>query len=69
MNNTKNIFYKILKLYLPESFVNPITTQFNQKSLNSLCNLGFGCIITGKRRIKTAITGINIPKFPPLLEA
>jgi hypothetical protein len=56
-------------LFIPESFVNPITTQYNQKSLNNLCNLGLGCIIAGKRRISTAITGINIPKFPALLEA
>lgn len=58
-----------LKLYKPESFVNPITTQYNQKSLNNLCNLGFGCIIAGKRRIRTEITGISIPKLPALLEA
>lgn len=46
-----------------------MTTQYNQKSLNNLCNLGFGCIIAGKRRMSTAITGISIPKFPALLEA
>lgn len=49
--------------------MNPITTQYNQKSLNNLCNLGFGWVIAGNRRISTAITGISIPKFPALLEA
>lgn len=58
-----------IKFYQPESFVNPITTQYNQKSLNNFCNLGFGCTITGSRRISTAITGISIPKFPALLDA
>lgn len=37
-----NIQIKFRKLHLPESLVNPITTQYYQKSLNNLCNLGFG---------------------------
>lgn len=49
--------------------MNPIITQYSQKSLNSLCILGFGFLIGGNRRSKTAITGIKTPKFPAELDA
>lgn len=44
-------------------------TQYNQKSLNSLCILGLGFLMGGNRLSKTAITGIKTPKFPAELEA
>lgn len=53
---------------LPEA-VNPIKTQYNQKSLNSFNNRLFGFFISGRRRNNIAITGISTPKFPAELDA
>lgn len=62
--------HKNFKKIIPESdAVNPIITQYNQKSLNNLCILGFGFLMGGNRLNNTAITGIKTPKFPAELEA
>lgn len=49
------------RIPLEESDTNPITTQYNQKSLKIFNIRGRGFLMGGNLRTKIAITGIKIP--------